>query len=184
MRWDQLFSDLESRFERDLDDAAAAEGLDEDRARIASRTLRERLLEHADASVVLRASGGATMRMELHVVGADWAAGRLAAGGSVLLPLAAIDWARLEPAPDPRSSRAPDDRQRIALPVVLRELARRRTVVDVALAQDRPSGTIDRVGADHLDLAVHPRDVPRRETAVAATWIVPLAAILHVRWAE
>ena len=68
------------------------------------------------------------------------------------------------------------------LAIALRELARRRAVVELALVGDRPAGTIDRVGADHLDLAVHALEQPRRPAAVAAIRLVPLAAIDHLRW--
>ena len=49
------------------------------------------------------------------------------------------------------------------------------------LASGEVHGTIDRVGRDHVDLAVHDRGEPRREGAVREVRIVPLAALLLVR---
>ena len=42
-------------------------------------------------------------------------------------------------------------------------------------------GTIDRVGADHLDLAEHGRGELRRAAAVRQVRLVPLAALVAVR---
>ena len=42
-------------------------------------------------------------------------------------------------------------------------------------------GTIDRVGRDHLDIAVHERGTPRRESEVRQHRVVPLAQLRLVR---
>jgi hypothetical protein len=43
------------------------------------------------------------------------------------------------------------------------------------------TGTIDKVGADHLDLAEHPADAMRRTTALTGHRVVPFTAIGIVR---
>jgi hypothetical protein len=43
------------------------------------------------------------------------------------------------------------------------------------------TGTIDRVGRDHLDLAMHERDVPRRDRNVTGTRIILLDQVLLIR---
>jgi hypothetical protein len=65
---------------------------------------------------------------------------------------------------------------------VLRDIARRRLPVRVALTTGRTLvGTIDRVGADHLDLALHERGAPRRASEVTGHRVVAFAAIQRVR---
>ena len=45
---------------------------------------------------------------------------------------------------------------------------------------ERIVGTIDAVGADHLDLAEHPEGVPRRRGNVTAMTTVPFQALVLV----
>ena len=71
---------------------------------------------------------------------------------------------------------------RLTLGFVLRDLVRRRASVAVHLASGRAlTGTIDRAGADHLDLALHEPGSPRRADAVTGHRIVPFAAISWIR---
>jgi len=42
-------------------------------------------------------------------------------------------------------------------------------------------GTIDRVGRDHVDVAVHERGEVRRETAVSEYRLVPLMSLVLVK---
>jgi hypothetical protein len=64
---------------------------------------------------------------------------------------------------------------------VLRDLARRRVPVTLQLASGALEGTIDRVGRDFLDLAVHDLDRARRSAAVRAIDVVALSALVAVR---
>jgi hypothetical protein len=54
--------------------------------------------------------------------------------------------------------------------------------VAVSLVGDGPRlvGTIDAVGADHLDLAEHPEGLPRRRENVRTVATVPFAAVVAV----
>jgi hypothetical protein len=42
------------------------------------------------------------------------------------------------------------------------------------------AGTIDRAGADHLDLALHDAGSPRRARAVTGFRVVPFASVLSI----
>ena len=70
---------------------------------------------------------------------------------------------------------------RLGLPFVLRDLCRRRRQVEVTTADGILVGTIDRVGRDHVDLAVHESGTPRRESAVRDVLMLPIARIVLVR---
>ncbi|KGJ72923.1 hypothetical protein GY21_12245, partial [Cryobacterium roopkundense] len=70
--------------------------------------------------------------------------------------------------------------ERIGLPFVLRDLCRRRAAIELRMPAGMVNGTIDRVGRDHLDLAVHPPGTLRRTPDVYQYRVVPLAHILLV----
>ncbi|WP_166789680.1 hypothetical protein [Cryobacterium fucosi] len=85
--------------------------------------------------------------------------------------------ASLAAEPD-RSARLVD---RIGLSFVLRDLCRRRSSLEVHTRTGLLTGTIDRVGRDHIDLAVHAAGTLRRTQEVHQYRIVPLAEIQLVR---
>ncbi len=72
--------------------------------------------------------------------------------------------------------------RRFGLGYALRALSRDRATVAISLAGAGPRllGTIDAVGADHLDLAEHPEGVPRRRENVRAVTTVPFTALVAV----
>jgi hypothetical protein len=65
----------------------------------------------------------------------------------------------------------------------LRGIARDRSVVRIDLTgtDGALDGTIDRVGADFVDVAEHPPGEPRRRGNVRSSVLVPTAAIAAVR---
>jgi hypothetical protein len=72
--------------------------------------------------------------------------------------------------------------RRLDLRWALRGLVRSRSGVTLVLRDGSAvTGTLDRVGADHVDLAEHAHGEARRSTEVRQVRLVPLAAITLLR---
>jgi len=182
MRWDDLFGDLEAQL-----DAAEAASVD---AEVADRTRRESAL----LTMAERLGGSLGDRVGVHVAGAGRVDGRLLevsdrwlllvddSGAQVLVAGPAVQSvAGLAPTSDPSSAPAGAQRVRLGLGVVLRALARDRSPVVVRLtAGGTVEGTLERVGADFVELTEHPAGEvrPRRAGPVRT---VPFAALALVR---
>ena len=193
MRWDSLFDDLESQLERER----TAEELDleaeEERLRLGRLAIRDRLLALAAAPgerpLRLALVGGTRLVVHPHTVGRDWLSGALPDGRQCIVPLASIASISLSQVEVVTSLHAsaptgvPRDTVsgRLGLPFVLRDLCRRRRQVEVTTADGILVGTIDRVGRDHVDLAVHEAGTARRESAVRDVLMVPIEHIVIVR---
>lgn len=193
MRWDMLFDDLESQLDREQRDEERALALESERLRLARLGLRDRLMAMAaadedGAGVRVELAGGRTVHLRPATFGRDWVSGALVGRGETaqcVVPtaaLAAICAGRrqvdqsLAPMPLPSARVA----ERIGLAFVLRDLSRRRAAVDVETLDGRHHGTIDRVGLDHLDLALHEQGVPRREREVRGYRLVPFGRLVLV----
>jgi hypothetical protein len=100
-----------------------------------------------------------------------------------LASIASISLSQVEVATSLHGAGVPGDTVsgRLGLPFVLRDLCRRRRQVEVTTVDGVLIGTIDRVGRDHLDLAVHEAGTARRESAVRDVLIVPIARVVLVR---
>lgn len=110
------------------------------------------------------------------------------AAAQCVLPLAAIAGVLLRAGQVEASLHAESESaarivDRIGLPFVLRDLCRRRKALELHTPTGVLAGTIDRVGRDHIDLAVHAPGTLRRSREVAHVRIVPLAHIHLVRLA-
>jgi len=107
-------------------------------------------------------------------------------GAQCVLPLAAIagvilhhDQVAVSLAAESESAARVVDR--IGLPFVLRDLCRRRKSLLLHTPAGLITGTIDRVGRDHIDVAVHEAGTLRRANEVQHHRIVPLAQIQLVQ---
>lgn len=188
MRWEALFTDLEAQL-------AASERLELD-AEIADRM-------RADAAAVEltdRLRGSLGLPIAVHLMSGSVFEGTLSHAGSealvlhdprhqVLIPYgAAIQYVGLSRLAVGEPSKV---RQRLGLASALRGLARDRTLLSVLAVRGAGEtalhGVIDRVGRDHLDLAVTGDGEDRRPSNVRRVVTVPfaaLAALKSVRSAE
>lgn len=182
MRWDALFADLEAQADALSAAARAAEADERGRIELASLPWRRRLLAAVGAEVQVRLAGPVAVRGRVDRVGPDWALVTEDAAGEVLFALAAVQVVgglSRYVAPEETSLVA----GRLTLRSALRAVGRDRSVVRIHLAGDGGvlDGTIDRVGADFLDLAEHPAGEPRRRGDVRSSVLVPLPAVAAVR---
>jgi hypothetical protein len=177
---DDLLADLEAEFAAEQARAFEGEVTELARAEQAGADLAARLRAGIGGAVTAATADGTTWRGVLVSTGPDWLLVRVDAGAEVLLATAALSWVEglpRRPAPADASTRRA---ARIGLPIVLRRLARDRGSVQVYL-QDRMNlvGTLERTGADFVELVVHAagEDV-RSGTGVR---VLPLAALVAVR---
>ncbi len=209
MRWDDLFDDLESQLEQGWsaeEDELLAE---EERLRLGRLSLRDRLaaLAHADPGaepepVRVLLTTGLVIDVRPRTFGRDWLAGDLVAEGTgppamsgtgppvearsqCILPLRGVSCLLLDRRQVRKSLGEPGPARgitdRLGLPFVLRDLCRRRTPLELHLPEAVLRGTIDRVGRDHCDLALHEPGAPRRESAVTAYRVVAIDRVALVR---
>lgn len=196
MRWERLFDDLEAQAAAEWEAERALLDSESERLRVSRLTLRERLQALRDPlgrrdAIRLEVEGWGARLGRIVSVGVDWLAVELPDGPSLLgiVPQEALRDLRLSHADLLASARVTGGSasagealaQRVALGFVLRDLARRRVAVQIHLRSGAAlTGTIDRAGADHLDLAEHDAAVARHPDAVAAHRIIPFAAIAAV----
>lgn len=178
MRWDALFADLEAQFETGQAAGLAAEVVDLTRAEIASITLADRLHAQVGHELVWWTVDGERLAGALLEAGADWVLVG-AARQERLLPLTAVSAV----GGLARDAEPPADgpvRRRLPLTVVLRRLARDREPVELTVRGGRGYlGTVERVAADHVDVAVRHPDRPLRDAVERVT--LPLANLLRIR---
>ncbi|MFD5225054.1 hypothetical protein ACFWHT_05455 [Microbacterium sp. NPDC058342] len=189
MEWEHLFDDLEGQLAAEWEAERAALAAESERLRISKLTLRERMriMSAGGARVGIELTTGERWDSVLRAVGADWVGVGIAGEHRLrIVPSAAITaigadhgvlLAGLE-----AGMAGEGLRERMTFGFVMRDLARRRTPVTVRrTGADPQHGTIDRAGADHLDLALHDRSEPRRPRAVQGFRLIPFDAVSWVR---
>ncbi|MCU1544113.1 MAG: hypothetical protein JWM50_1978 [Microbacteriaceae bacterium] len=196
MRWDRLFDDLEGQLEQELAAEELDERAEEERLRIGRLSMRDRLLaihERCGGEAVRLVLGnGEAVSVRTTTFGRDWVAAEMLDGRhrrtQCVIPLDAVSAllptrSQLDASLTPLAHRDGADTlaARLTLPFVLRDLCRRRAPLDLRALTGDSHGTIDRVGRDHIDLAVHEAGTARRAATVQQYRIVPLGQLLLVR---
>ncbi|WP_040163678.1 hypothetical protein [Microbacterium gorillae] len=186
MQWDDFFAGLEGQLAAEWEAERAALASETERLRVAALELRTRLAAVAAEYAPLSLDSAAgTVRGTLRVVGADWVGLEDAPGRLTAVPLRAVRGVGLtHPALLRSTMPVPTEplRERFTFGFLARDLARRRLPVRVTVDGGSVlSGTIDRAGRDHIDVALHDPDRPRRAAEVTGYRIIPVAAIAHVR---
>lgn len=187
MRWERLFGDLEAHAEAL---ASMQRGVDiADRSRIETSRLRlaDRLAGSDGADLQLRLAGGTSVSGQLRHSAPDWLLVTDASGAECLVFMAHVlsvsglgRWSG--PAGGGESSAA--GRNLHGVGQLLRALSVDRSTVTVHLLDGSAvSGTVDRVGADFLDVAV--RDLGEFDDVVrrcpVGAMVVRRAAVSMIR---
>jgi hypothetical protein len=182
MRWQQLFADLTAQFSEAEAAAELAESASRTRAEAGAVTVAGRLGGSVGAEVRLRCRGAGQLAGTLADVGPDWLLLVDERGAESVVAMRAVTSVS---GLGRRTSREDEDhgrpRVRFDLRLVLRATARDRSTVTIRTDDGGVLiGTIDRVGADFVELAEHPLGEPRRAAAVRAVHAVALAAVAVV----
>ncbi|WP_448627052.1 hypothetical protein [Geodermatophilus sp. URMC 64] len=184
MRWQQLFADLRAQFDEAEAAADRAESASRARAEVGAIRLADRLRGALGRPVTVRCRGAGRLSGVLADVGADWLLLEEEAGREALVATVAV----LAVGGLGRETAVPPEggvvRASLDLRRTVRALARDRSAVQVVLEDGGVlTGTVDRVGADFLELAGHAIDQPRRAGAVRGVQAVVLAAVAVIRTA-
>lgn len=190
VRWERFFEDLQDQFDAERDAERTAWATEVERLRLSRVTLRDRLTALAlPPGVPLTIDiVGETLTGTLTAVGQDWAALQQPSGTTAIVRLDAVtavagEQSALARSALPSPGPAPSLTERMPLGYLLRDLARRRAAMTLTLGDGTVvSGTADRAGADHLDLALHEPGTPRRAASVTGLRLVTFAAVRWLRW--
>jgi hypothetical protein len=180
-RWTELFADLEAQAEMFAQAERAGELDERVRGEVGATALVDRLRPAVGSAVRVRLDG-LVLAGELMRLGPDWLLLTSPSRQEVLVPLAAVlgidGLGRLAAVPGTMGLA----QSRLGLRYVLRGIARDRSTVRLALRDATALGaTIDRVGSDFIEVAVHPAGEARRVRSVQEIRLIPYAALVAVQ---
>jgi len=180
MRWDALFADLESQFAALHEGDLYGEVADRIRAEVGKITVLDRLRGALDTVIRVELVDAEPVQGILTRVGKDCLLLESERYDEWLIPVGALVAVHhLGPWAEPAIGAVEG---KLGLAHLLRGIARDRSPVTLFCSGGAPvTGTIDRVGADFLELAEHPLDAPRRRTEVYNVRLVPTQALRAVR---
>lgn len=169
-RWEHLFADLEAQLAAGRADEARWDVAELTRAERARVTLADRLRAATGARLRVIMTDGEPVDGVVAEAAAPWLLLDLGSGRRAVIPTHAIGAVEgLAPRAAPPAGRT---ESALGLGHVMRALARDRVVATVRTTAGSHTGRLDRVGADHLDLAL--------EAPVGRVVCVPFAALLAV----
>jgi hypothetical protein len=182
MRWDCLFDDLEAQARAAELGERAAEVEERVRGEVGALRLVDRARASVDSPLRVRLCGGLSLAGRLLRSGPDWLLLDEGGGWEAVVATGQLVGVRGLG----RYSAVPGSEGvvelRIGLRHLLRGMARDRSAVRIHLADGTTEdATIDRVGADFVDLAEHAPGEARRAATVRGARTVPTAALAVVR---
>ena len=188
MRWEALFSDLEMQWEAAEAAELDAELVDRSRREVAHLRLLDRLRPAVGSLLRIGILVGGREQDDDHVLGgrlsalgADWLLLQESVAQEVLLPLRSVLWVRGLSAISAQPGHEGPLAARLDLAYALRGVVRDRSRCSIVVLDGTAvTGTIDRVGADFVEVAEHPEEF-RRARSVHAVRTVPLASVSFVR---
>src|ERR1700712_1693379 len=188
MRWEQLFSDLDARCDELADAEMMAELADRERVAAGAISVVERIGGAIGRPLRVRTTAGIAVTGALLEIGPDWLLIQEGPGREVLLALTAVTIVEgLAAATGPAVGGV---KLRLNLRFALRGIARDRSPVALVVCggvgepmglYTEITGTVDRVGGDFVEVALHAPWEPRRAASVRSVVLVPLAAVVLVR---
>lgn len=181
-RWDSLFRDLEAQIEASKRAEALTEIDERTRIELSQLRLGERLALTVGIRIRVRCLGSASAGGIVARLGAGWLLIDEGSGREAIVPMRAL----IAISGVPRRSEAPRSGGSVAaglgLAHILRAVARDRSAVRLELIDGSAlDGTVDRVGADFVDLAAHAAGELRRRGEVREIIVVPVTAIAMLR---
>jgi hypothetical protein len=181
MRWQQLFADLTAQFDEAEAAAELAESASRTRSELGAVSLAGRFAGAVGAEVRLRCRGAGQLAGLLVDVGPDWLLLVDERGAESVVATAAVTSVTGLGRRTGLEEDGARPRVRFDLRLVLRATARDRSAVTVRTDDGVVlRGTVDRVGADFVELAEHPVGEPRRAAAVRAVHAIALPAVAVV----
>jgi hypothetical protein len=181
-RWDRLFSDLDGQAAALADAERWAEVDDRIREEAGALTIAERLHAAAGKTVRFQCPGGVTVSGTVAGVGRDWVTVHEATGHETVIVLDTLLAAHCLPSGATKSSAWPVVDSRLSLRHAVRILIRDRSAVRVHLLDGAVvDGTLDRIGANFVEVAARARPDARRRDAVRSTTLINMGAVVAIR---
>lgn len=183
MRWDRLLADIEAAEAARERAEMLGEAAERSRMETGRVSLEARLRAAEGRPVVLEVDGPQRCAGRLAGVGLGWVVVE-GAPASWLVATRHVLWVadlprQFSPPPEGAAKRLYES---LGIRHVLRGIAADRSAVQIGLGTGEPlTGTIDRVGADFVDLAVHAPGELRRTRELRGERAVHIDAIRYVR---